>query len=360
MTKTTVNIWAEKSLAGEPLTHEECMACLKSDEIELLPLLHAAFQVRKAYWKNEVTIHIINNVQNGNCPETCSYCAQAKTSEAGIADYAIKPESEIIAEAKRAYDQGAYRYCMVLSGRGPAPRRVDKLAELISKIKQTVPIEVCLSSGLLNEESTKKLKAAGLDRLNHNLNTSESFYPEICDSHTFQDRMKTLLAGQAAGLGLCSGMIVGLGEKQEDIIDVAFKLRELGTVSIPVNFLIPIEGTTLKTAGTLTPDYCLRVLSLFRFLNPKAEIRIAAGREVNLRSMQVLALYPANSLFMQGYLNTTGTEKDPTLQMIKDAGFDIRSDHGIDALLDQNNETKTDTYEVKMKTLADLRPELQV
>lgn len=355
---------AEQSIAGELISRQMCEEILMSKDIELLPLLDAAFQVRKKFRGNEVIVHIINNAQNGHCPEDCHYCAQAKSSQAGIEEYPMKSDEEILAEAKAAYDKGAYRYCMVFAGRGPSPRRVEKLSELVRKIKALHPQgEVCVSTGLLDFEGAKKLKDAGLDRLNHNLNTSESHYPKICTTHTYQDRLNTLTAARQAGIQLCSGLIAGMGEKAEDIIEVAMRLRELKAESIPVNFLIPIEGNVLDSARDLTPEYCLRILCLYRFLNPKCELRMAAGREGHLRSMEVLGLYPANSLFLQGYLNTKGSSNAKTLRMIKDAGFTIKSDVDLDRLIVQEDEHreafKVDDAQVLIKGLKELRPQMK-
>jgi len=357
----------EKSLAGLPLSDAEALAVLNNADWDVMDILYAAYQVRKAAWGKQVSIHIINNAQNGYCPEDCKYCVQAKTSTADIESYTMKEESEIMAEAKSAYESGAHRYCMVFSGRGPSKKRVEKLAGYIQKIKSQYPIEVCVSSGLLDAEGAKTLKAAGLDRLNHNLNTSESHYKNICTTHTYQDRLETLQAGKSAGLGLCSGMILGMGESSEDILEVARSLAAVEAVSIPINFLIPIEGAALNSEQVLTPEHCLRVLSLFRFLNPKAEIRAAAGRELHLRQLQVLALYPANSLFMQGYLNTQGDSAFQTLQMIQDAGFEIRSDQQLDQLVakfkavssDKEKAAPSRADQVVLKQLDDLRPARQ-
>ena len=332
------------SLQGELLSDARCDKILSASEVELLPLLDAAYQVRKTYFQNSVQLHILNNAQNGNCPEDCHYCAQAKTATTDIDTYSLKPMSEVLAEAERAYQSGAYRYCIVMSGRGPSPKRVSQLAELIQSVKAQYPIEVCLSVGLIDEPAARTLKEAGLDRLNHNLNTSESHYPKICSTHTYQDRMDTLRAAQSAGLACCSGVIVGMGEENEDLIRVAKELRRLEVASIPVNFFLPIDGTQLSESvmetpldetTTLTPDYCLRVLCLFRFLNPRAEIRVAAGREHHLRSMEVMALYPANSMFLEGYLNATGKEASRTLQMLQDAGFAIETNGEISDYLQQ-------------------------
>ncbi|MBL8012774.1 MAG: biotin synthase BioB, partial [Candidatus Omnitrophica bacterium] len=251
--------------------------------------------------------------------------------------------------------------CMVSAGRGPSLRRTEKLAELIRKIKALNPKgEVCVSAGLLNDASAQALKDAGLDRLNHNLNTSESHYPNICTTHTYLDRLNTLTAARKAGIQLCTGLIAGLGEEPKDLIDVAIQLRELKAESIPVNFLMAIEGNKLFQAEDLTPEYCLRILCLYRFLNPSAELRAAAGREGHLRSMEVMALYPANSLFLQGYLNTKGSSNLKTLRMIKDAGFQIKSDVNIDELIakeeaGEESELAANAH-VVLKDIKELRP----
>ncbi len=347
---------SQKSIAGDILEKNIADTILTSREVELLPLLNSAYQVRQQFCGNEVKIHIINNAQNGHCAEDCHYCAQAKSSTADIEEYPLKPEAEILAEAKRAYESGAYRYCMVFAGRGPSERRVEHLAQLIRKIKAQYPIKICVSTGLLDAKKAQILKDAGLDRLNHNLNTSRRHYPKICTTHTYEDRLKTLHAATIAGIEICSGVIAGMGEQHEDIIEVAYTLRELNSPSIPVNFFIPIPGNRL-THSDLTPEYCLRILCLYRFLNPKAEIRVAAGREIHLRSMEVMALYPANSLFMDGYLNTKGTDQKRTLQMIKDAGFTINSEKNLDDLLEEDNKKSLD--QVVLKDLYDLRPHFQ-
>ena len=365
MDKTFYEALEKQSIAGQAISKNIALQILESPNVELLPLLNAAFGVRKHFMGKSVRIHIINNSQNGYCPEDCHYCAQAKSSTADIEEYPLKPDNEIIAEAKNAYEKGAYRYCMVFAGRGPTQKRVEHLAKLIREIKSKYPIQICVSAGLLNEENAKILKDAGLDRLNHNLNTSENHYPNICTTHNYADRLNTLSAGRKAGIQLCSGIIVGMQETKNDVLEVAYTLRELKVESIPVNLLIPIEGTSINKKNHLTPEYCLRVLCLFRLLNPNAEIRIAAGREIHLRSMEVLALYPANSLFLDGYLNTKGNSRGRTLQMIKDAGFTIESDQPLEELLKNEKEAETNlNHDVISKTLIkglkELRPELNL
>lgn len=351
----------DSAINGERIDADTSKTILESSDIEILPLLNAAYQVRKNFTGKDVSIHIINNSQNGFCPEDCHYCAQAKTSTANIESYPLKSDEEILSEAENAYKKGAHRYCMVFAGRGPTQNRIDHLANLIKKIKSRYPLEVCVSAGLLDDQKAQTLKDAGLDRYNHNLNSSEKHYANICTTHTFGDRMNTLRSARKSGLQVCSGIIVGMGESNEDILEVAYNLREIKAESIPVNFLIPIEGNPLDKMPNLTPEFCLRVLSLFRFINPKSEIRIAAGREVHLRSMEVMALYPANSLFLDGYLNVKGRSIQNTLQMIKDAGFTIKSDIDLDDLLKEPLQVLPNTSSIDhslMKEIGDLRPEL--
>ncbi|MCA9401323.1 MAG: biotin synthase BioB [Candidatus Omnitrophica bacterium] len=351
----------DSALRRELISTELSQWVLTGENVDLLKLLDAAFTVRKHFVGMDVSLHIINNAQNGFCPEDCHYCPQAKSSKSEIEEYPLKSENEILKEAEDAYKKGAHRYCMVFAGRGPSERRVRQLSDLIHKIKSKYPIEVCVSAGLLDEQKAQTLKQAGLDRLNHNLNTSEKNYANICTTHTYQDRIDTLNAGRRAGLQLCSGVIVGMDESIQDIITLARTLREFAVESIPVNFFIPVDGHQVNRMTKLSPEYCLRVLCLFRLMNPDAEIRIAAGRELHLRQMQVLGLYPANSLFLDGYLNTRGDETLQTLQMITDAGFQIKSDVHLDEILTHLKENKTSPMpkfnaEQLLKTQVELRP----
>jgi len=314
---------AARILAGETLSRDEGLALLDGGPDDLLPLLDAAFAVRRRHFGRRVQVHILNNAQNGYCPEDCNYCAQAKSSDATIEKYALKSDEEILREAERACEAGAYRYCMVLSGRGPSRTRIDHLAGIVREIKARYPIQVCLSAGFIDDAMAGALKQAGLDRYNHNLNTSAGRYGDICSTHGYGDRLATLEAARGAGLEVCSGLIIGMGESHDDIWEVATTLKRLEARSIPVNFYVHVPGSRLGAVNRLTPEYCLRVLCLFRFLNPDAEIRAAGGREVNLRALEALCLYPANSLFAEGYLNTGGHATSRTVQLIEDAGFEV-------------------------------------
>jgi biotin synthase len=314
---------AHDALRDVAPSEADALWILDGPDVELLPLLHAAFEPRRRAFGRKVMVHVLNNVQNGLCPEDCGYCSQNKDSTSAIRKYAMKSDEAILAEAEAAARSGASRYCMVLSGRGPTVDRTRRIAGLVREIKSRWPIEVCLSAGLMGDEHARILREAGLDRMNHNLNTSERRYDAITSTHTYADRVATLEAAKRNGIESCSGMIVGMGEESIDIVEVAFKLRELEVPSIPVNFLIPIDGNRVRDDGSLTPERCLRALCLMRLVNPRAEIRVAGGREGHLRSLQPLALYPANSLFVEGYLTTRGDPVADTYAMIRDAGFEI-------------------------------------
>jgi len=353
---------ALQSMQGELLADELCMQILTaSSGTELLPLLDAAYQVRKKYFGNEVQLHMINNAQNGYCPEDCHYCSQANSSDADIEKYTLKSDKEIIDEAERAYKAGAFRYCMVFAGRGPSKKRVEHLAQLVRDIKALFPIQVCISAGIIDKEDAQVLKHAGLDRLNHNINTSETNYPNICTTHTYADRINTLQVAEQVGIELCSGIIVGMGERTEDLIELAKTFRELGVSSIPINYLIPFEGNVLSQTPELDPEYCLRILALYRLVNPDADIRVAAGRELHFRSMEVMALYPANSLFIDGYLNSKGGNRERVIRMIEDAGFVVKTDKDMKDLLpaEGNRQLRViDNHENAIKDINDLRPRL--
>lgn len=322
---------ARQGIAGERCDTGTALRCLTDDALPLLDLVNCSFAIRKEHCGMGVKVHVINNAKNGNCPEDCNYCSQGQKADlSAIEDYPMKSDEEIFEEARRAHESGAFRYCMVFAGRGPSNRRVDHLARLITEIKERYPLQICVSPGLLKEGQAETLKTAGLDRLNHNLNTTSDNYSEICSTHTFADRLDTLRMARQADLEVCSGIILGMGEGPEGAVQVFNQLADLNAESIPVNFLVPMPNTSMGQPETITPEYCLRALCVARLLNPTAEIRAAGGREAHLRSLQALALYPANSVFMDGYLNAIGLKQRETLRMIRDGGFTIECDEGLD------------------------------
>jgi biotin synthase len=321
------DVLAEKALRDEPLDRDESLAVLRAPDEHLLDLLQAAFRVRERYFGRKVRLQMLLNAKSGACQEDCHYCSQSAISTAEIERYGLRHQDEMVDGARRAAAARAQRYCIVISGRSPLDREIADIAEAVQAIKREIPIQVCCSLGLLGELQARQLKAVGVDRINHNLNTSEAYHPSICSTHTFQDRLTTIRNARAAGLEICSGGIIGMGEQDEDVIDLALALRDIKPDSIPLNMLHPVPGTPLEDCRDLTPQRCLRVLCLFRFLHPRTELRIAGGREFNLRTLQPLALYPADSLFVDGYLTTPGQPAREVWKMIEDLGFEIEVDY---------------------------------
>lgn len=315
---------AEKAIAGETLTREECQSVLRCPDQHILTLLAAVYQVRQHFCGNSVHLHMLINAKSGICPENCHYCSQSKISSADIERYPLVSQRKLLEGAKQAKEARCLRYCIAISTRGANEREIDYIASAVRRIRREVDIAVCCTVGIISEEKARRLYDAGVEQLNHNLNTSEQYYPSICTTHTYQDRMQTLQAARNVGLNLCSGAIFGQGESEDDIIDVALALRELAPQSIPVNFLLAMEGTPFAGINYLRPYDCLRILCLMRLLNPAQEIRVSAGREVHLRSLQPLALYAANSVFVSGYLTTEGQDYKETWQMIEDMGFEVQ------------------------------------
>jgi biotin synthase len=323
---TGADLWqslADRVLAGGALTPDEAEAVLACPDGELLDLLAAVYRVRRRWFGNQVQLYFLMNAKSGLCPEDCSYCSQSKVSEAEIPRYNLLSRDKLLEGARLAAERQARTYCIVISARGPNEREMHAVTTIVPEIKQRYNLKICACLGLLTPEQAQELKACGVDRVNHNLNTSESFYGDICSTHTFADRVATLRAVRDAGIELCSGGIIGMGEQQSDVVEMAFALRDLGVESIPINFLNPIDGTPLAGKQDLTPRYCLKVLAMFRLVNPDRELRIAGGREIHLGNLQALGLYAANSIFVGDYLTTKGQAPEADYHMIRDLGFEI-------------------------------------
>jgi biotin synthase len=317
------NDLADRVLAGTAPEPEEALAVLESSDGDLLAVLHAAFRVRERYYGRDVRLHVLRNAKSGHCPEDCSFCSQSTKFATGIDNYRLQSVDDLVEGAREAHRLGAVKYCMVTATRGPSPRDLDVVCEAVRRIKAEVPIRICTSLGLLREGQAEQLAAAGVDRFNHNLEASRRFFPEVCSTHSYDDRVATVRAAKAAGMEACCGGIFGMGETNYDRVALALELRALAVESIPVNFLDPRPGTPLGECDRMRATDCLRVLAMFRFVNPTRDIRIAGGREVNLGHLQPLALYPANSMFSQGYLTTPGQGHDADIRMIEDLGFRV-------------------------------------
>jgi len=303
-------------------TREQSMSLLATGDDELLDVVAAGGRVRRHYFDNRVKLILIINMKSGLCPEDCTYCSQRSGSKADVLKYNWIDPIAAAETADRAVAGGAKRVCLVASGRGPTDRDITRIAETVLAIKERHPdIEVCTSLGLLTLERAQRLREIGVYAYNHNLNTSEGNYKEICTTHTFADRVDTVGVARNIGLSPCSGAIFGMGESDEDIVELAFDLQKLDPDSVPINFLIPFEGTPMSGKWQLSPQRCLRILALYRFFFPDVEVRIAGGREIHLRSLQTLGLHLANSIFIGDYLTSEGQAGSLDLQLIADAGF---------------------------------------
>src|SRR5262245_28222104 len=322
---------AERVLAGHDVTEADALAILRSSDDELLDLLAAAYRIRRRWFGNTVQLYFLMNAKSGLCPEDCHYCSQAKTATSDIPRYNLLSREKLLDGARLAAERGSKTYCIVISARGPSEREIETVERIVPEIKARHNLEVCACLGLLTAEQAQRLAACGVDKVNHNLNTSAEFYQQICTTHTFRDRVETLKAVRAAGLGLCSGGIIGMGERDEDVVQLALALRELKVESIPLNFLIDIDGTPLQRSPRLTPRYCLKALAMFRFVNPSSELRIAGGRELHLGSLQPLGLYAANSIFVGDYLTTKGQPAEADYRMIEEMGFVVTRHEGVPA-----------------------------
>lgn len=314
---------AEKVIQGYEVTREEAVALVQAPDEELLEIMHSAYLIRHRYYGNKVKLNMIINTKSGLCPEDCGYCSQSIVSEAPIDKYAWLTKEKIIEGAQESIRRKAGTYCIVASGRRPTDKEIDHVIEAVKEIRETTDLKICCCLGFLNEDHAQKLGEAGVHRYNHNLNTSQENYKNITSTHTYEDRVETVNKVKESGMSPCSGAIFGMGESDEEAVDIAFSLRRLDADSIPCNFLNSIDGTPLEGRKELNPRKCLKLLAMMRFVNPTKEIRMAGGREVNLRSMQAMGLYAANSIFVGDYLTTAGQEPTADWGMIEDLGFEI-------------------------------------
>ncbi|WP_458119854.1 biotin synthase BioB [Paenibacillus sp. Z6-24] len=317
------NELAAQAVHKQPISHEQALQVLLAEDSQLLPLLHAAYEVRHHFYGNKVKLNMIINAKSGLCPEDCGYCSQSIVSTAPVSKYSLLDKETLLAGAREAMNRQAGTYCIVASGRGPSRRELDQVVEAVREIRETMPLKICACLGLLKEDQARRLAEAGVHRYNHNLNTSSEHYASITTTHTYEQRISTIEQVKSSGMSPCSGVIIGMGETDEQIVEMACALHELDADSIPVNFLNPISGTPLAGQQRTNARKALKVLALLRFICPDKEIRVAGGRELNLRTLQPLALYAANSIFVGDYLTTPGQEAALDYQMIEDLGFEI-------------------------------------
>lgn len=309
-------------LEGQPITREQALEVLRLPDDQVLNLVTQAGRVRRAFFGNRVKLNYLVNLKSGRCAEDCGYCSQRLGGDTDILRYTWLKDEQVNSAVEAGLASGVKRVCMVASGTGPSNRETDKVAGMIEGIKQAHPeVEVCACLGFVTDEQAKKLRAAGADAYNHNINTAESMYSDICSTHTYADRVENVETVKGAGLSPCSGLIAGMGESDEQLVEAIFALRDMGVDSVPVNFLLPFDGTPLEGQAQLSPLQCLRILAMVRLVHPATEVRAAAGREQHLRGLQSLALEVVNSIFLGDYLTSEGQAGQDDLAMIADAGF---------------------------------------
>ena len=304
------------------LSREEAIEILNTPDENLDELIARAEKLRQKYKGNHVSIHILTNARSGNCSQDCAYCAQSCRSKADIDKYKWVADEKLYADNDFVNEHHLSRHCIGLSGMKFTDSEIEELAEKIRKMKEH-GTHLCCSIGFLTEKQALMLKEAGLDRINHNLNSSRAYYHNICSTHTFEQRVANIKMLQGLGFEICSGGIIGMGESKEDVVDMLLELREIRPEALPINFLLPIPGTPLEHAdmSALTTAYCMKVLCLARLLVPQSDIRCAAGREIYFKGEEKNLLRVVDSIFASGYLTAGGQGIKDTIQAIEDAGF---------------------------------------
>lgn len=308
-------------IGGYLITREEALFLYKED---LGDLTRYADMIRDHFCGNQFDMCTIINGKSGLCSENCKFCAQSSHYNTGSKVYSLLSEEEILADAKKNADQGVMRYSIVTAGRSLSDGEVDRMCQIIRRIKEEVHISVCVSFGLLKEDQFRRLKEAGAERVHNNLEASENFFPSVCTSHSFSDKVQAIRAAQAAGLDVCSGGIMGLGEGIEDRIDMALSLRDLGIESIPVNMLNPIPGTPMEKYESLDEKEMQRIIAVYRFILPKAFIRLAGGRGLMRDKGKACFMSGANAAISGDMLTTAGITVDKDKKLLEELDYMIK------------------------------------
>ena len=318
---------ARRVIAGEEVTRDEARDLFSLRGEDRYDLFYAAHKVRRHFHGNRVTFCSILPTKFGNCSEDCSFCAQSAHFDTGITPHPMMDDESVRTACESARDNGASAFGIVNSGRGPTKREWPKIMEAVRAMKEVDGICHCATLGTLTEEQARDLKAAGVRRINHNLETSKEFYPKIVTTHTWQERVETVRLAQKVGLEACCGCIFGMGESIDDRVSLAFSLRELNPHVVPLNFLFPIPGTPLASAPRLRPLEILQIIAVMRLVLPRQDLKVAGGREKNLRDLQSWIFYVGGTSGLIGnYLATAGRPNHEDLQMIQDLELEWADD----------------------------------
>lgn len=318
---TTLNSFINKVMQGNQITKEDALILY---EQPLEALCASANKIRQYFCSNQFDICTIINGKSGQCSENCKFCAQSQYHHTQIEEYPLLSPETLLQQAEQDAKQGALRFSIVTSGKRLSDFEIEKMCKIIQQIKNTVDISICVSFGLLNQEQFCQLKKAGVTRVHNNLETSETYFPNICTTHTFQDKVAAIRAAQAAGLSVCSGGIMGLGETAEDRINLALSLRELGIQSIPINILNPIPGTPFANHTKLCEEEIRRIVAVYRFILPSASIRLAGGRGLLADQGKSCFLSGANAAISGNMLTTSGIDLKTDIRLLHQLGFEVK------------------------------------
>ena len=328
MLKNLIENLKNKVFSGKNITPDEAKELMKvsvENKEDMDKLCKAADEIREKFCGKFFDLCTILNAKSGKCSENCKYCAQSSHFKTNAQVYDLVESAKAVEEALKVQSEGAHRFSLVTSGRGlkKGDKDLEKLVNIYRDLSEKTKVSLCASHGICDEYSLSELKKAGVTTYHHNLETSRNFYPSICTSHTYDDRIETIKKAQKVGLKVCSGGIWGLGESLQDRIDMAFELQGLGILSVPLNILMPIAGTPLENVKPLDPKEILKTIAIYRFILPKAYLRYAGGR-VNLKELQEKGIKSGiNSALTGNFLTTTGTTIESDKEMVRRNGYEI-------------------------------------
>jgi biotin synthase len=322
--KTILHV-GEKVLEGENVGMKELLPLLGTKGPDVLDLAAVANRVREEFNGNEIDLCSLLNAKSGRCSEDCAFCAQSAHHKTEAPIYPLMNADQMVREAQEAQKRKTGRFCLISSGRQLNDKEFEIVLSGLDRIRRETTLDLDCSLGTLTAERAESLKRVGVTRYNHNLETAESHFSRVCTTHSFQDRVQTIGVLKDQGFSICCGGIIGLGESPRQRLELAFSLRELGIDCIPLNILNPRPGTPLEHSEPVPPMEIIKTIALFRLILPKGTIKIAGGREANLRDLQSLALLAgANGLILGNYLTTPGRSAEDDLAMVRDLGFNIK------------------------------------
>jgi biotin synthase len=323
--RKTIRRIGDKVLGGGSVTLKEILPLLEVEGPDIIELAAAANRVRVEFNGSHMDLCSLLNAKSGRCPEDCAFCAQSAHYKTEAPTYPLMDIDQMVKEAKKAQTSKTGRFCLISSGRQLSDKEFETVLDALGQIRQETDVALDCSFGTLTPERAEALRKVGVTRYNHNLETAESHFSKICTTHSFRDRVQTIEVLKEQGFSICCGGIIGLGESPRQRLELAFSLKELGIDCIPVNILNPRPGTPLENSEPIPPMEIIKTIALFRFVLPKGTIKIAGGREVNLRDLQSVALLAgANGLIVGNYLTTPGRNTEDDLAMIRDLGYEVK------------------------------------